>query len=87
MSNVTAAGSGPRVEDSGLSSTGFIIWCSAFVFLTTPGLAFFYSGLARSKNALTNLLILMLAYSIVAVQVKIFLYQTLILRLRSENLT
>ena len=69
MSNATASTSMPKVEDSGLSSTGFIIWCSAFVFLTTPGLAFFYSGLARSKNAMANLLILMLAYSIVAVQV------------------
>ena len=55
--------------DPGLPSTSFIIWCSAFVFLMTPGLGLFYSGLARSKNALSNILICMLAYCIVTVQV------------------
>jgi ammonia channel protein AmtB len=58
--------------DPGLPSTSFIIWCSAFVFLMTPGLGLFYSGLARSKNALTNIMICMLAYCIVTIQVNSF---------------
>ncbi len=29
--------------------TGFIMLCSALVFLMTPGLAFFYGGLAAGK--------------------------------------
>lgn len=34
--------------DSG--NTAFIIICAAFVFIMTPGLAFFYGGLSRRKN-------------------------------------
>jgi len=34
----------------------FILFCSALVFLMTPGLAFFYSGMVRRKNALNTLL-------------------------------
>lgn len=30
--------------------TGFMLICSAFVFVMTPGLAFFYGGLVRRKN-------------------------------------
>lgn len=36
--------------------TGFIMICSALVFLMTPGLAFFYAGMVRRKNALNTLL-------------------------------
>ena len=58
-----------KVVDPGLTSTGFIIWCSAFVFLMTPGLGFFYSGLGSSKSALTNIMICMLVYAVVTIQV------------------
>ena len=34
--------------DSG--STGFMLICAMLVLLMTPGLAFFYGGLARRKN-------------------------------------
>lgn len=34
----------------------FILFSSALVFLMTPGLAFFYSGMVRRKNALNTLL-------------------------------
>ena len=34
----------------------FILFCSALVFLMTPGLAFFYSGMVSRKNALNTLL-------------------------------
>ena len=30
-----------------LVDTGFVLVCSALVFLMTPGLAFFYGGLGR----------------------------------------
>lgn len=36
--------------------TGFIMICSAFVFLMTPGLSFFYGGLARRKNTLNTMM-------------------------------
>ncbi len=36
--------------------TGFIMICSALVFLMTPGLAFFYAGMVRRKNALNTIL-------------------------------
>ncbi|RDU24523.1 ammonium transporter [Anaerosacchariphilus polymeriproducens] len=34
----------------------FILICSALVFFMTPGLAFFYTGMVRRKNALNTLL-------------------------------
>lgn len=40
--------------DSG--SIGFIIVCSALVFLMTPGLAFFYGGLGRRKNVINTMM-------------------------------
>ena len=57
------------IEDPGLASTSFIILCSAFVFLMVPGLALFYSGLSNYKNALSNIMIVMLVYCVVVVQV------------------
>ena len=30
--------------------TAFILLCAAFVFIMTPGLAFFYGGMVRRKN-------------------------------------
>jgi ammonium transporter len=39
-----------------LGNSAFIIVCSTFVFLMTPGLAFFYSGMERRKNALNTLM-------------------------------
>lgn len=39
-----------------LANSAFLIMCAAFVFLMTPGLALFYSGLERRKNALNTLM-------------------------------
>ncbi len=39
-----------------LANSAFVIMCSTFVFLMTPGLAFFYSGMERRKNALNTLM-------------------------------
>lgn len=36
--------------------TAFILICSALVFLMTPGLAFFYGGLARRKNVVNTMM-------------------------------
>ena len=56
------------INDPGLASTSFLIWCSAFVFLMVPGLGLFYSGLSDYKNALSNIMIVMLVYCVVAIQ-------------------
>lgn len=39
-----------------LGNSAFVIMCSALVFLMTPGLAMFYSGMERRKNALNTLM-------------------------------
>ena len=36
--------------------TAFVIICAAFVFLMTPGLAFFYGGLVRRKNVVNTMM-------------------------------
>lgn len=36
--------------------TGFLLICAAFVFLMTPGLAFFYGGLVRRKNVVNTMM-------------------------------
>ncbi|MDR2486981.1 MAG: hypothetical protein LBD12_03370, partial [Clostridiales Family XIII bacterium] len=36
--------------------TGFIILCTGLVFIMTPGLGFFYGGLGRRKNVVSNML-------------------------------
>uniref|UniRef100_UPI0038CC02BF ammonium transporter n=1 Tax=Mobilisporobacter senegalensis TaxID=1329262 RepID=UPI0038CC02BF len=38
------------------ANVAFILICTALVFLMTPGLAFFYSGLERRKNTLNTLM-------------------------------
>lgn len=39
-----------------LADTSFIMICSAFIFLMTPGLAFFYGGMERRKNVLNTIM-------------------------------
>ncbi|MDR1952602.1 MAG: ammonium transporter [Elusimicrobiota bacterium] len=36
--------------------TGFMLICTALVFIMTPGLALFYAGLGRRKNAVSNMM-------------------------------
>ncbi|GHU46643.1 ammonium transporter [Clostridia bacterium] len=36
--------------------TAFMVICSAMVFLMTPGLGFFYGGLGRRKNVVSNMI-------------------------------
>lgn len=40
---------------------GFILICSALVFLMTPGLAFFYGGLSRRKNIINTMMMVIFA--------------------------
>ena len=51
-------------------NTGDVAWillCSALVLLMTPGLALFYGGLARSKNAATTIMHSLISMGIVGV--------------------
>lgn len=36
--------------------TGFMIICTALVFIMTPGLAFFYGGMVRRKNVVNTMM-------------------------------
>lgn len=48
-------------------STGFMLICTMLVFLMTPGLAFFYGGLARRKNVTNTMLMTFLVIGIAGV--------------------
>jgi hypothetical protein len=50
------------------NSTNTFQVSTALVFLMTPGLGLFYSGLARTKNALSLMYLMMLAMAIVSIQ-------------------
>ncbi|KAI9350002.1 ammonium transporter AmtB-like domain-containing protein [Zopfochytrium polystomum] len=50
------------------TSNGFLLWGAALVFIMTPGLGFFYSGMSRSKNALTMIMLCMAAMCVVSIQ-------------------
>ena len=47
--------------------TAWILACSALVLLMTPGLAFFYAGLGRSKNASATIMYSFMSMGIVSV--------------------
>ena len=51
--------------DSG--DTGWVLASSALVLLMTPGLAFFYAGLVRRKNALATIMQSFMAMALVSV--------------------
>ncbi|KAJ3270380.1 hypothetical protein HDU76_011171, partial [Blyttiomyces sp. JEL0837] len=57
-----------------LNSNGFMLWGAALVFIMTPGLGFFYSGMSRSKNALTMIMLCMCAMCVVSIQWVMFGY-------------
>lgn len=48
-------------------NTAFVLICSAMIFFMIPGLAFFYCGLVRRKNALTIMMQSFVAMGIVAI--------------------
>ena len=49
------------------ANTGFILICSALVLLMTPGLAFFYGGMSRSKSVLNMMMMSFSAIGVVSV--------------------
>ena len=58
--------------DLGSASTGFITLSAALVFLMMPGLGLFYSGLSRYNNALSLVMLCMLAMAVVTLQFFLF---------------
>ena len=61
--------------DSG--DTAWVLTSSALVFIMVPGLAFFYAGLVRGKNALSTLLQSFIALAIVGLTWILFGYSPL----------
>ena len=55
-------------EGASKADTAWMIVASALVMLMTPGLAFFYAGLVRSKNVLNTLMMSFVALAIISVQ-------------------
>jgi Amt family ammonium transporter len=60
-----AAPAAPTIDKG---DTAWMIVASALVMLMTPGLAFFYGGLARSKNILSTLMMSFVALGIISIQ-------------------
>jgi Amt family ammonium transporter len=54
--------------DSG--DTAWILASTALVMIMIPGLGYFYSGMARSKNALSLIMLSVLSLAVVSVQVR-----------------
>src|SRR5262245_60923256 len=50
----SAQGAQPVKVDAG--DTAFVLLCTALVMLMTPGLALFYGGMVRRKNALATIM-------------------------------
>ncbi|KAI9504628.1 ammonium transporter AmtB-like domain-containing protein [Coemansia spiralis] len=51
-----------------MGATVWMIASTAFVFLMIPGLGYFYSGMVRSKNALSLVFLCMMALAVVTIQ-------------------
>jgi Amt family ammonium transporter len=45
-----------KIMEINLANSAFVLMSTAFVFLMTPGLALFYAGMERRKNALNTLM-------------------------------
>ena len=52
--SVAFAADGETALDTG--DTAWVLISAALVFLMTPGLAFFYGGMVRSKNVLSTIM-------------------------------
>ncbi|KAJ1965791.1 hypothetical protein GGI12_000536 [Dipsacomyces acuminosporus] len=56
------------MNDIDMGTTVWMIASTALVFLMIPGLGYFYSGMVRSKNALSLVFLCMMAMAVVTVQ-------------------
>ncbi|ODN06275.1 Ammonium transporter 1 [Orchesella cincta] len=54
--------------------TCFILVCTALVWLMIPGVGYFYSGMARSKSALSLIMLSMCSVAVVSIQWFLFGY-------------
>lgn len=71
--NATLAATNERLDTvqgslTNAGDTAFVLICAFLVFFMTPGLSYFYSGMARSKNALSLILCCFLCMSVVTIQ-------------------
>ena len=66
VTNVANAALTP--DQAGRGDTAWMIVATALVMLMTPGLAFFYGGLVRSKNVLNTLMMSFVALGIISIQ-------------------
>lgn len=73
-------GSSEWIEDPNLAAekrsyirgdTTFVFMSAALVFIMTPGLGYFYSGMARSKTALSLIMLCFLTMAVVLLQVNL----------------
>lgn len=55
-------------QDPGYASDGFIMSMATIVFIMTPGVGFFYSGLMKGKQSLQLIYVSMLCMAIVTIQ-------------------
>ncbi|OXA52020.1 ammonium transporter 1 [Folsomia candida] len=69
--NDTTSGGAPH-HNYNPGDTGFVLASTALVWLMIPGVGYFYSGMARSKSALS--LIMLSCWSIAVVSVQWFLF-------------
>lgn len=51
-------------------NTCFLLVCTALVWLMIPGVGYFYSGMARSKSALSLIMLSFCSVAVVSIQVK-----------------
>ena len=61
-------GASLTAEGASRGDTAWMIVATALVMLMTPGLAFFYGGLVRSKNVLNTLMMSFAALGIISIQ-------------------
>ena len=68
MDNALAADKSP-VDVNGVNTgdTAWVLVSSALVLLMTPGLAFFYGGLVRSRNVLNTMMMSLVLMAVVGV--------------------
>lgn len=66
------AAAAPAAVDTG--DTAFVLVCAALVMLMTPGLALFYGGMVRTKNALSTIMQSFFVIGLVTVQWTLFGY-------------
>eukprot|EP01112_Ceratiomyxa_fruticulosa_P021981 TRINITY_DN792_c0_g2_i3.p1 TRINITY_DN792_c0_g2~~TRINITY_DN792_c0_g2_i3.p1 ORF type:complete len:488 (-),score=83.64 TRINITY_DN792_c0_g2_i3:177-1640(-) len=64
----------PSVDDIDPGDTAWLVFASALVLLMTPGLAFFYGGLVKSKNILNTLMLSFSAMGLIVLHWVLFGY-------------